>query len=33
MNDHAKRTGPAVEAHYQFLAWLMPAVEKFPQES
>jgi len=26
-----KRTGPAVEAHYQFLAWLLPAIEKFPK--
>ena len=27
MNDHAKRTGPAVEAHYQFLLWLVPTVD------
>jgi hypothetical protein len=31
MTDHAKRTGPAVEAHYQFLLWLFPAVERFPK--
>jgi NAD(P)-dependent dehydrogenase (short-subunit alcohol dehydrogenase family) len=24
MNDHVKRTGPAVEAHYQFLLWPVP---------
>jgi hypothetical protein len=22
MTEHVKRTGPAVEAHYQFLLWL-----------
>ena len=31
MTDNSKRTGPAVEAHYQFLTWLMPTVEKFPR--
>ena len=31
MSDNAKRTGPAVEAHYQFLLWLVPAVDKFPK--
>lgn len=31
MLDHARRTGPAVEAHYQFLAWLVQTVEKFPK--
>jgi len=30
MTDHAKRTGVAVEAHYQFLTWLVPTVDKFP---
>jgi hypothetical protein len=30
MSDNSKRTGPAVEAHYQFLTWLLPTVEKFP---
>jgi hypothetical protein len=29
--DNAKRTGPAVEAHYQFVKWLAPTVEKFPK--
>jgi hypothetical protein len=27
MNEHFKRTGPAVEAHYQFLLWLVPTVD------
>jgi hypothetical protein len=31
MTDNSKRTGAAVEAHYQFLVWLLPAVEKFPK--
>ncbi len=31
MAEQARRTGPALEAHYQFLRWLMPAVEKFPR--
>ena len=31
MLENSKRTGPAVEAHYQFLTWLMPTVEKFPR--
>jgi hypothetical protein len=31
MLDHAKQTGPAVEAHYQFLRWLALTVEKFPR--
>jgi hypothetical protein len=31
MNDHVKRTGPAVEAHYQFLMWLIPTVDRFPK--
>ncbi|HEY5064038.1 MAG TPA: diversity-generating retroelement protein Avd [Xanthobacteraceae bacterium] len=31
MTDHSKRTGTAIEAHYQFLLWLLPAVEKFPR--
>jgi hypothetical protein len=28
MTDDARRTGPAIEAHFQFLMWLVPAVEK-----
>src|ERR1700730_10230097 len=31
MTDNAKRTVAAIEAHYQFLAWLAPTVEKFPK--
>ena len=31
MADNAKRTGAALEAHYQFLVWLLPTVEKFPR--
>ena len=27
----AQRTGPALETMYQFLLWLVPAVEKFPR--
>jgi hypothetical protein len=30
MSDNARRTGPALEAHQQFLLWLVPTVEKFP---
>lgn len=29
--DGARQTGPALEAHYRFLLWLVPAVEKFPK--
>ena len=31
MADNARRTGPALEAHRQFLLWMMPTVEKFPR--
>ena len=31
MADNAKTTGAAVEAHFQFLMWLIPTVEKFPR--
>jgi hypothetical protein len=31
MTDNARKTGPAVEAHFQFLMWLVPASEKFPR--
>jgi hypothetical protein len=31
MTDHSRRTGPALEAHYQFLLWLVPAVDRFPK--
>jgi len=29
--DSARQTGPAVEAMYQFMLWLVPTVEKFPR--
>lgn len=29
--DHARTTGPALEAHYRFVAWLVPALERFPR--
>jgi hypothetical protein len=31
MTDNSKRTGAAVEAHYQFLTRLMPTIENFPK--
>jgi len=31
MTNRARRTGPALEAMYQFQLWLIPAVEKFPR--
>ena len=33
MADHSKPTGPAVEAHYQFLLWLIPTIERFPKRA
>ncbi|MGO8908993.1 MAG: hypothetical protein ACLQDM_06670 [Bradyrhizobium sp.] len=27
------RIGPAINAHYRFLAWLVPTIEKFPPPS
>jgi hypothetical protein len=32
MRDDARRTGPAVEAHYQLINWLMPTISKFPRD-
>ena len=32
MTVNARMTGAAVEAHFQFLMWLVPAVEKFPRK-
>ena len=29
--DHSRRTGPALEAMYQLIAWLIPTIEKFPR--
>jgi hypothetical protein len=31
MADHAKHTGVALEKAYQFVVWLVPAVDKFPR--
>ena len=31
VKDGARETGPALEAHYRFLLWLVPAVERFPR--
>jgi len=28
---HARQTGPALEAAYRMLLWLIPAVDKFPR--
>ncbi|MFZ1425349.1 MAG: four helix bundle protein [Geminicoccaceae bacterium] len=28
--DNARQTGPALEAMYRFMLWLIPTVEKFP---
>jgi hypothetical protein len=30
-NDRLRRNGPAIEAMYQFMLWLVPTVEKFPR--
>ena len=27
----ARATGPALEAHYRFVAWVVPTLEKFPR--
>ena len=29
--DAAKRTGPALEAMYRFVLWLVPVLEQFPR--
>ena len=31
MSDAARRTGPALEAHQDFMLWLIPTLEKFPR--
>jgi len=31
MTDNAKRTGAALAAHFQFLLWLTPALERSPK--
>ena len=30
--NRARTTGAALEAHYRFLLWLVPAVERFPRK-
>ena len=29
--DAARETGPALEAHYRFVVWLVPGLERFPR--
>ena len=29
--DRSRTTGAALEAHYQFIRWLVPALERFPR--
>jgi hypothetical protein len=29
--DHVRKTGAALEAHFQLLLWIIPTVEKFPR--
>jgi hypothetical protein len=31
MSDNAKQTGAAIESHYRFIVWLVPAVGRFPK--
>jgi hypothetical protein len=31
MTDNSRRTGAAIEAHYRFVVWLAPTIEKFPK--
>lgn len=31
LRGRARETGPALEAHYQFILWLVPTVERFPR--
>ena len=31
ISDHARATGPALDAHYRFILWLVPAVTGFPR--
>ncbi len=32
MTSEARKTGPSVEAHFQFLLWIIPTIEKFPRD-
>ena len=29
--DRSRETGPALESHYRFVAWLIPTLERFPR--
>ena len=29
--DRSRETGPALESHFRFVAWLIPTVERFPR--
>ena len=29
--DRARSTGAALEAHYRFVVWLVPTLERFPR--
>ena len=29
--DRARETGPALDVHYRFILWLVPAVNRFPR--
>ena len=31
MSDSSRRTGPAIETHFQFILWLTQTVDKFPR--
>jgi hypothetical protein len=31
MSDNSRKTGAALEIHYQFIKWLSPTVAKFPK--
>jgi hypothetical protein len=31
MTDNSRHTGAAIEAHYRFVVWLVPTIEKFPK--
>jgi hypothetical protein len=31
MTDNSRRTGAAIEAHYRFVVWLVPTIDKFPK--
>jgi hypothetical protein len=33
MTDNSRLTGVAIEAHYRFVVWLVPTIEKFPKKA